>query len=104
QRAQLHGAGGDVDLVVDGQDLAFSELGAVAFVIGLRGQGGALVQTLHDFCHVVFRDRENCRNRLQLGNDHEAVGIARSDIVPLIDLAQTDPAGDRGGDVTVDQV
>ena len=84
--------------------LAVGELRAVGAVIGLRREGGAVMQALHELCHIVFGDGEDGGDGLQLGDHHEPVGIPRRDVVSLVHLAQADAAGDRRGDVAVDQV
>ena len=53
------------------------------------------MQALHDRRHIVLGNREDDGDRLQLVDEHDAVRVARRDIVALIDLAQSDSAGDR---------
>ena len=58
-------------------------------------------------CHgrqLVLRQREDCRDRLQLGDDNDTVSIARLHVIAGIHLAQPDPAADRRDDPAVGQV
>ncbi len=92
-RAQLHRAGGDVDLVVDGQQLALGESwccwrGRRPPPPAARRHAGVA-----SGWHVVLGNREDDGDGLQLIDHHDAVRIARRDIIALIDLAQSDAAG-----------
>ena len=43
-------------------------------------------------------------DRLDLGDDHDAVGIGHLDVIALIDLAQADPPADRRDDAAISDV
>ncbi len=59
---------------------------------------------MHDAGNIVFRQCEHHADRLQLGDDDDAGGIAGLDDVARIDQAQADAAGGRRGDVAIDQL
>ena len=97
---EADGAGRGVDLVVDDGQLAGSEqrraAGGARFDRRLAGgeRGGYARQ-------VVLRRSEDDGDRLDLGDGDDAGLLRRVDHVALVDEAETDAAGDRGGDCGV---
>ncbi len=104
QRAQLDRAGRRIDRVVEREQLAVGEFGAVGAVVGFDRHGVPVAQPFGDRRNVVLGDREDHRDRLQLVDDDDAVRVAGRHVVALIDLAQPHPPGDRRDDVRVDQI
>ncbi len=70
----------------------------------VAGRAAPACRRLQDGRQIVFRQGENDRDRLELGDDDNAVGIARLHVIAGIDLAQPDPPADRRDDVAVDEV
>src|SRR6516164_343112 len=83
--AQPDCARGLDNLVVNEIELAFIQLGLVVLAIGLDRQR-SVRHLLLNFHKIGLRQRENQRDRLDLGYIHQAVGIGRMDDVPNIDL------------------
>ncbi len=104
QRPQFDRARGRVDGIVERQQLAFGEFGAVGAVVGFDREGAPFVQPPHQRRHVVFGNRKDHRDRLHLVDDDDPVRITRRDVVALVDLAQSHAAGHRRDDVRVDQI
>ena len=103
-RPQLDRPGGRIDLVVNRLQLSDRELGRAGTVIGGRLQCCPGVQPLQHLLQAVFGQREDDRDRLQLGYDDDPVGIAGLDIIPGIDLAQPNSTGQRRDNVGVGQI
>ena len=75
--AQLHRAGGGIDHIVHGGELAAGDLVGLAAVIGIDRQHGAAADPRHDLGDIVFRHGEEHRHGRQLGHHHDAGGLAR---------------------------
>ncbi len=104
-RPQLDHTGRRVDLVVDRFELAGGDLGRAGAVIGGDLQRRTGVRLLLHLRQVVLGQGEDHRNRLRLRDDDDAARqVRRRHIIAGVDLAQPDPAGDRRGDVTIDEV
>ena len=103
-RAQLHRAGGGVDLVVQRAELSGRQQLHVGPVIGRDAQRCAGAHPLDDFRQIVLRHREQHRDRLHLRDHDEAGGAAGLDVIALIDLAQPDLPVDRRDDVAIGQI
>ena len=91
---ELDRAGGLQDLVVDERELALVELDLVVVAIG-KDRERPLGHLLLDFREVGLRQGEDHRDRLDLGDHDEAVGVGRMDDVALIDLPHAGDPGDR---------
>ena len=77
---ELDGAGGLQDLVVDERELALVELDLVVLAIGEHRER-PFGHLLLDFGQVGLRQREDHRDRLDLGDHHQTVRIRRVDDV-----------------------
>ena len=62
------------------------------------------VELRQDVGQVVFRNREDHRDRLQLRDDGDAGAVGRLHVIARIDQAQPDAAGHRRDDVAIDDV
>ena len=96
-RLQAHGAGGGVDLVVDGQQHAGAEQVLLVLVAVQRLDRDALagLHALHHDRQVVLRQRKDDGDRLLLRDHDQAVGVAGAHDVALVDLAQAETPADR---------
>ena len=103
-RAQLDRSGGRIDLAVEGLQRAVGDLVGAAAIERGRRQHRAALQPLRDRLQIVLGHREQHADRLQLRDDDDAVGVARRDVVALVDLAQSDAAVERRQDVAILQV
>src|SRR5262249_32443864 len=63
-----------------------------------------LVNLIEDLGQLILRQREDYGDWLNLGDDHEAVGIGGVNDVAGINKAQTDSTGDRRSDTRVNQL
>ena len=63
---QAHRAGGRIDLVVHGQELARLQANLQVAVPGLDGKRGAAADVLQHRLQAVFGEREEDRDRVQL--------------------------------------
>ena len=100
-RPQLDRARGDVDCIVEGEQNAVREFGAVGAIVGLHLQRAAALQLPHHGRYIVFGNGKNDRDRLKLVDEDDAVGVARRDVIALVYLPQPDSARDRRGDARV---
>ena len=87
-RAQLHRAGGRVDLVVDRFQPAGVELVGAGAVEDRHLQRGAVAHPSQHHLEAVFRHREDDRDRLQLCDYDDAVGIAGLHVIAGVYLTQ----------------
>ena len=95
-RLELDRAGRLQDLVVDEVERALIQLDLVVLAIGEnRERRLGLHLLLLDLRQVRLRQREYHRDRLDLRDDHEAVGVGRMDDVAHVDLTDADDAVDR---------
>ncbi len=97
------GAGGLVDLIVDGQQFAGGQLGLIVAAVGVHLER-ALRHLLRHRLKVVFRQREENRDRLKLRDHEHGVRVSGVNDVPRIDLPQANPSGHRRRDVAIDQI
>ena len=81
-----------VDLVVDGQQLALRQFLFQIAIVGVNAQRARL-HLLADRRQTVLGDVEDHRDRLQLRDHHQAVGIGGVDDVALIHQPQPDASG-----------
>ena len=102
-RPQLHSAGRTVDLVIGGCQRSGGDQLAIGPVIG-RDRQRARRHLLLDFVHIVFRQGEHHRNRLQLRYHEQAGGVAGLHIVTDVHQPDPDAAIHRGDDVAIGQV
>ncbi len=93
-----------VDLVVHREERARRDLLRVVAVERLHRQMRALPQLLRDLRQRILRNREQHRDRLQLGDHHHARRVAGVDDVPGVHQAQARDTRDRGGDLRVDEL
>ena len=103
-RLEFHGPGAGVDLVVDREKGAGGKPVFLCAVIGIHRRLVATLQFFHNRRYVVFRDREQDRDRLQLRDHHQAAGVAGAHDVAGIDLTQAEAPTDRRGDTRVAQL
>ena len=102
--AQLHGAGGGVDLVVEAfQGPGCDRLGVRAIV---RRDRERLTRARQrpDLFDVILRNDEDHRDGLQLRQHDQPGRAGRLHIIARIHQAQADASGDRRDDVTIDEV
>ena len=102
--AQLHGAGGGVDQIVEAfQGPGGDRLGVRAIVSRDRERLSRPRQR-PDFFNVILGNDEDDRDGLQL-RQHDQPGRARRlHVIAGIHQAQSDPPGDRRHDVAIDEV
>src|SRR6202044_3871831 len=98
QRAQLDGARGDVDLIVEGEKLPLSEPRAVGPIEGVYLERAAAAQLPRERGDVILGDRKDDADRLHLIDHDDAVRIAGRHIVTLVDLAKPHAAVDGRDD------
>ncbi len=99
-RLELHGAGGLVDLVVDDDELAVVDHGAVVVGERLRIER-ALGEGAVDRGQFLLRQSEDDRDRPDLGDHHDPGGVGRMNDVAGVDEPQPGAAGDRRDDAGV---
>src|SRR5262249_17527512 len=93
-RLQLDRAGRRIYLIVDQVDRTGVEHGLI--VGGERGnRGSRLPERQPSLSDDAGRDSENDRDRLQLSDYYDRVGIGGSEKIALVDLANPKPAVDR---------
>src|ERR1019366_729673 len=85
-------ASGLQDLIVDETKHALAQLDRTVLTIGENGERPlGLLLLLLNLRQIRLWEREYQRNRLDLRDDHEPVGVCRMDDVPPVDLTD---AGD----------
>ena len=90
--AHLDRAGGDVDLAVVGRQRPLGELFDVGAVEGGDRNGRAGIQPLGDARQIVLRGREDDADRVELGDDDDACGVRRLQIIARVDQPDADAA------------
>ena len=99
-RLQSPGAGGDIDLVIDGQKFSGGELGLVIAAVGIGAQC-SVAHTLSDGVQLIFRKGKDDRDRLQLRDHQHRVCVGCVDDVSGINEAQAHATINRRDDVAV---
>src|SRR6202043_53023 len=95
-RLELNRAGGLQDLVVDEAEQALIQFDRIILVVGEnRERRLGFLLLLLDLRQARLRQSEYQRNRMELRDDDEAVGIRRADNVADVDLTNTHHAIDR---------
>ena len=102
--AQAERTGGGVDLVVHRDEGPGADFGGVGAIPGFGAQVLAGGQFAEHHLQIVLGDGEDHADRLDLGDDYEAVGVGGMYDISGIHQAQADLSGDRGVDVGVHQV
>src|SRR5262249_9698269 len=88
-RLELIGAGGCVDLVVDGEQFAAGDFCDVVAIVGLDGQlGRAFANLLKHLRELILRKREDHSDRLHFGDDYQSTGVSGMNNVSGIDQPQ----------------
>src|ERR1700722_7064095 len=103
-RPCLDCSGGRIDLTVEGLQDTVGNFAGSAAIVGNCGQHRAGLHPLQDRLDVVFREREQHADRLQLRDHDETVGVAGRHVVALVHQAQTDTAVQRRNDAAILQV
>ena len=101
---ELRSAGGGVDLVVDGEQRAAGDLVRVGAVVGFDDELPAALHRLLHLRKLIFRQREDDGDGMDLRDDDEAGGVRGVDDVAGIDETQTDDAVDGRVDLGVAEV
>jgi len=101
---QLDGSGIGINLVVDARQRTGGQTSLLFPVVSFYGQLLARFYVLQNFWKIVFGYRENNRDRLQLGNDHQPVRVGSMHHIPDIDQAQSDASADRRGDAAITEL
>ena len=101
---ELDGAGALVDLVVDRHQRAAADPVAPLAIEGLHRDGARRALAREHRLEVVLGDREQHRDRLDLGEHHEAARVVGVHHVARVDEPQPGPAGDRGEDAAVGEL
>src|SRR5277367_4495081 len=91
-RLQFYGASAGVNLIVQSQQLAGSQLGLLVTIECVHRHFVSLAQLFLDLRQIIFGDAENHGDRLQLGDYHQSRGAASGDNIPGIYQAQADAA------------
>lgn len=86
------------------QQRTAGDLCGLGAVICVGRKRRAAAQAGHDLIDVVFRDGEQHRHGLELGDDHDAASLAGSDDIADIDQTDASAAVNRGDDVGIAQV
>src|SRR5271154_4702025 len=92
---QFYGAGGGVNLIVQGQQFAGSQLGLLVAIKCVHRHFCRLAQLLLNLGQIVFGHAENYGDRLQLRDHHQSRGAAGGDDISWIYQAQTYAAVNR---------
>jgi hypothetical protein len=100
----LDGAGALIDLVVDRHQRAAGDAGAPVAVEGLHRDRARRALAREDRLEVVLGNGEQHRDRLHLGQHHEAARVVGVHHVPRVDEPQPGPAGDRREDAAVGEL
>src|SRR5579862_3790101 len=103
-RLKFYRSGGLIDLVIEGQKLAGCELLGIVAIPSLNRQVRPAAHLLNDLGNIVFRNRKDHRDRLQLRDHGDTGGIGGLHDVAQIDQAQANTSGNRRGDVAIDDV
>ena len=85
--AEADGAGGGIDLVVDGEQMAGGDFVQLRAVEGIDGQGGSVQNLRPHLGKIVFGHVEDDGDGLQLRNHDECIRAAGEDGVAGIDQA-----------------
>ncbi|OIQ80319.1 hypothetical protein GALL_379250 [mine drainage metagenome] len=102
--AQPDGPGRGVDLVVQSQQRPFRQPDPVLAVECHDRQRAALFHPSDHHRQAVLRDREQHRDRLHLGNRHDACGIGGMNLISRIHQAQADNPVERRRDAAIAQL
>src|SRR5271166_1766861 len=102
-RLQLGRAGRRINLVVNRQQLARSELFLVVLAVGVNFQY-SLLHALPDSLQLLLRYGEDHGNGVQLRNDHHRSIAGSSNVVAGIDLPQSNSPVDGRLDVAIGQI
>src|ERR1700733_6000862 len=102
--AEVDGAGGGVDLVVDGDQLAGGQLGGLVTIVGFDGEVRSFTHLLQHVGEVILGEGEDYGDGLDLGNDGEHGAAAGLDQVAGIDEAEANASGEGRDDVAVGQL
>ncbi len=102
---QLIGSGGDINLIVNGEELTAGDFGGVVSVERFYGQiGGSFAQFIEDLGQLVLWKRENHSDWLNFGDDQKTVGIRGVDDIAGIDEAKADASGNWSCDPGVGEL
>jgi len=101
---ELDRARGGIHDVVDGLQRAAGQLGRDRPVEGIDWNRLARLHLFDDVGDVVLGQGEDDRDGMQLGQHHQAGGIAGRDIIALVDQAEADPAVHRRDNVAVNEI
>src|SRR5580704_8067144 len=93
--AHFDGAGGGVDEVISGGELALGDHLALGAIIGLHFERLSLVELGDDLLETVFGDGEDDCDGLKLRDDRENGAARGGDEIAGIDQTETDAAGNR---------
>ena len=99
--AGFYGAGGRVDLIVEGEQQACGEVFESGAVKGVDSEFRVFAETSLNLAEIVLRNGEDCGDGLDLRDDDEREIAGGLNDVARIDEAQANPAGDRRDDVAV---
>ncbi len=96
-------AGGGVDLIVNGEQLAAGDFCDVVAVVSFDGKLDSM-KLGHDLRKLILRQAEDHRDRLKLGNHNKTGGVGGVNDVSDVDESQADTAADRRSDVRVNDL
>ncbi len=97
-----HGPGVGIDLIVDGHKMSHGQLFVLIAVKGDNLRPPAALELAEYLGNIVFGQRKDDRDGLNLGDDQQPVGVGGMDDIPRIHQTQTDSSADRGGNPAVD--
>ena len=97
-------AGGGVDLAVEGFDLSDGELLLVRAIVSIGFKLSTAMYRFHNLRNGILSDVELDGDGLQLGDNYERGRSVSLDNITRIYQAQTYPAVDRRGNVTIGQI
>src|SRR5882762_7313963 len=104
-RFELVGAGGDIDLIIDGEELAAGNFVGVVAIESFDGQVGIpFAKFIENLRKLILWKSEDHGDGLNFGNDQEPVAVGSVDDVAGIDEAETDTSGNGSGDAGVGQL
>src|SRR5262249_53619306 len=98
---ELVGAGGGIDLIVDGQELAGFNFGGVVTVEGFDAELATSAQLCSNLWKLILRESKDDGDGLKLGDHEEAAGVVGMAVVAQVDEAGTHASINRRGDVAV---